>query len=136
MADKERADMQAREKTEAAASAENMQPGPTFTPAVDIYETEKGITLTADIPGVKAGDLSIDIKDSILTLEGNLKSPEGPDELDVLREYETGRYRRSFTLSDVIDQARIEAELKDGVLRLLLPKVEPAAPRKITVKTA
>jgi len=105
-----------------------------FTPAVDIFETEKDITLLADMPGVKAGDLNIDLRESVLTLDGDVKSPEGDVEKDVIREYRTGKYYRQFTLSQVIDQAKIDAVLKDGVLRLRLPKVEAAAPRKIAVK--
>jgi HSP20 family protein len=114
--------------------AEQMMPGPVFTPAVDIFETDTEIALVADMPGVKAGDLNIDLRESILTLSGGVKSPEGADEVDILREYRTGKYYRQFTLSQLIDQSKIGAELKDGVLRLKLPKVEAATPRRIAVK--
>jgi HSP20 family molecular chaperone IbpA len=135
MAESEGKELKAREKAELKTSAEQTRPGHLFSPAVDIFETEKGMTLLADIPGVRADDLSIDLRDDILTLSGDVKSPESPDEVDVLREYRTGQYLREFALSEVIDQGKIEAKLKDGVLRLNLPKVEKAAPRKITVKT-
>ena len=136
MADKETKALQAREKSQLTTPAEQTRPGPTFTPAVDIFETEREITLLADIPGVKAKDLNIDLRENVLTLTGEVASPESPDELDVLREYRTGKYFREFSLSEVIDQPKIEAQLKDGVLRLRLPKVEAAKPRKISVKTA
>jgi len=128
--------LQAKEKSEVTTPAEQTRQGLVFTPAVDIFETDKEITLLADMPGVKAGDLNIDLHENVLTLDGDVKSPEGANEVDVIREYRTGKYYRQFTLSQVIDQAKINAELKDGVLRLRLPKVEAATPRKIAVKGA
>jgi HSP20 family molecular chaperone IbpA len=135
MTDAEIKALQAKEKKEVTAAAEQTRPGPVFTPAVDIFETEKAMTLLADMPGVKGKDLSIDLHESVLTLSGEVAAPEAEDEADVFREYRTGQYFREFTLSEVIDQSKIQAELKDGVLRLTLPKVEAATPRKITVKT-
>jgi HSP20 family molecular chaperone IbpA len=136
MADTESKALKLKEKAEVTTPAEQTRPGLVFTPAVDIFETDKEITLLADMPGVKAGDLNIDLHENVLTLDGSVKSPEGADEVDVLMEYRTGKYYRQFTLSQVIDQAKIDAELKDGVLRLRLPKVEAATPRKIAVKSS
>ncbi len=132
MAEETRA-LQAREKMEVAEPAEHTVAGPIFTPAVDILETDPEILILADMPGVKVEDLQIDLRDNVLSLLGDVKRPEGPDEVDVFREYQTGRYLRQFTLSQVIDQNKIEANLKDGVLSLRLPKVEAATPRKITI---
>ena len=134
MADAESKALQVKEKAEVAAPAEQTRPGLVFTPAVDIFETDKGITLLADMPGVKAKDLNIDLHENVLTLDSDVKTPEGDGEVDVITEYRTGKYYRQFTLSQLIDQAKINAELKDGVLRLTLPKVEAATPRKIAVK--
>jgi HSP20 family protein len=134
MADTDSKALQVKEKAEVTAPAEQTRPGLVFVPAVDIFETDAGITLLADMPGVISEDLKIDLRDNVLTLDGDVKAPEGADEADVLREYRTGKYYRQFTLSQVIDQAKIEAELKDGVLRLSLPKVEAATPRRIAVK--
>lgn len=134
MAEKDTKDLQAKKKTEIQTSAEQTRPGLIFSPAVDIFETEKEIKLLADIPGVKPDDISIDLKDNVLTLAGSVESPQKNDEEDVLREYQIGRYYRKFTLSEMIEQSKIEAHVKDGVLNLVLPKVEKAAPRKITVK--
>lgn len=128
--------LQAREKEEVATQAEQTVPGPTFTPAVDIFETDKALTVVADMPGVKPEDLSIDLHDNVLSFIGEVAAPEKEDELDVYREYRTGRYVREFTLGELINQDKIDAELKDGVLRLTLPKVEEAKPRKIAVKAA
>ena len=127
-------DLQAKGKAEASSLAEQTVPGLVFTPAVDIFETAREITLVADIPGVKADSLDIDLRDNVLTLAGEVETPEDQGEVDVLREYDTGKYLREFTLSEMIDQSKIEAELKDGVLRLTLPKVEAVSPRKVTVK--
>jgi HSP20 family protein len=135
MADRESRALQPKEKSEVTTPAEQIKPGLVFTPAVDIFETEKEITLLADMPGVTSKALNIDLHENILTLDGDVSSPEGADEVDVLREYRTGKYYRQFTLSQVIDQAKIDAAMKDGVLRLRLPKVEAATPRKIAVKS-
>lgn len=134
MATAESKELQVKQKGEVATPAEQTTPGPVFTPAVDIFETEKEITLLADLPGVKADGLKIDLRDSTLTLIGEVAPFEGAEEDDILIEYEVGRYYRQFSLSEAIDQNKIEATLKDGVLRLLLPKVEAAVPKKITVK--
>jgi len=136
MADTENKALQAKEKLEITGQAEQSRPGLVFNPTVDIFETDNEITLMADIPGAKAEDLNIDLHDSLLTLEVDVKSPEGPDEEDILREYRTGKYFRQFRLSQVIDQSKIDAELKDGVLGLRLPKVEAATPRRISVRTS
>jgi HSP20 family molecular chaperone IbpA len=126
----------AREKQELATPAEQTQPGPVFTPAVDIFETETALTLLADMPGVANDDMVIDLRDDVLTITGAVKPFEGKDEKDVLVEFEVGRFHRQFSLSEAIDQSRIDAKLADGVLRLNLPKAEKAVPRKITVTSS
>ena len=127
-------ELQVKEKQEVSVPGEQTKPGRVFTPAVDIFETEKEMTLLADLPGVKSDQLNIDLRDNVLTLTGEVTPWEGADEEDLLIEYEIGRYFRQFTLSEVIDQDKIDAQLNDGVLRLTLPKVEKATPRKISVK--
>jgi HSP20 family protein len=134
MAAEQTRELQAGEKRVAALSAEQTRPGPVFTPAADIFETETALTVVADIPGVKAQDLTIDLRENLLTLIGDVTPLEGPEEGDVFREYRTGRYLRQFTLAETIDQAQIKAQLSDGVLRLTLPKVEHAKPRRIPVQ--
>jgi HSP20 family protein len=133
MAEKDTKELKVREKQEVSSSAEMTRPGVVFTPDVDIFETEKEITLLADMPGVKPESLIIDLRDSVLTLDGEIEPVENADEEDILIEYETGKFHRQFTLSEVIDQPKIEANLAGGVLKLTLPKVEKATPRKITV---
>jgi HSP20 family molecular chaperone IbpA len=127
-------ELQAKGKVEVPAAAEQIKPGPVFTPNVDIFETDTEIILLADIPGVKAPDLSIDLRDDTLTLTGEVKPLNRPEEEDILIEYQFGRYYRQFTLAEVIDQSKIDAALNNGVLRLALPKVEKAMPRQITIQ--
>ncbi|MBI9083580.1 MAG: Hsp20/alpha crystallin family protein [Desulfobacterales bacterium] len=126
-------ELQVKEKQEVAAPAEQTRPGLVFTPAVDIFETEGEITLLADMPGVASEGIEIDLRDDTLTLSGDVKPWEGADETGVLVEFDTGRYYRQFTLSEVIDQGAIKASSADGVLRLSLPKAAKAIPRKIAV---
>ncbi len=135
MSDSNSKELKFRDKQEVAGSAEQTRAGVFFTPDVDIFETEAALTLLADIPGVVPEDLNIDLRENTLTISGEVLQIEGAGEEDVMIEYETGKYFRQFSLSEVIDQSKIDAQLKDGVLRLTLPKVEKATPRKITVKT-
>jgi HSP20 family molecular chaperone IbpA len=126
-------ELKPQEKIEVATPAEQTKPGSVFTPNVDIFETEKEITLLADVPGVNAEDLVIDLRDNILTIAGEVKRALRPPGEVILTEYQTGSYYRQFSLAEMVDQSRIAADLKNGVLRLSLPKVAKATPRKITV---
>jgi HSP20 family molecular chaperone IbpA len=132
MSDK-RKEMQKAEPVD-VATAEQTRPGRVYTPAVDIFETPDALTLLADMPGVEAKHLKIDLREGVLTLAGLVDAKPRSGAEDLLVELEPGSYYRQFTVSDVIDQSRIEAKLTDGVLRLHLPKVEAVKPRQITVK--
>jgi len=135
MSSEARTDLQ---RVDGAMSAvpEQTRPGPVYLPAVDIFETDAAITVLADMPGVKPAQLEIDLRDSVLTLTGRVTPAAGEKETEVLREYEAGTFFRQFTLSETIDQAKIDAKLSDGVLRLELPKLERARPRQITVRSS
>ncbi|UQZ89053.1 heat-shock protein Hsp20 [Deltaproteobacteria bacterium Smac51] len=128
-------DLNVREKQEVkVGAAENTSDKPIFSPMVDIWETDKGLMLVADMPGVSPEDLSLDLSDNTLTISGRVApAPEGRKAL--LKEYEEGNYYRQFSLAETIDQSQITAALKDGVLKLELPRVAPAQPRKIEIKT-
>ena len=131
MAEKE---MQAREKMEMKSPAEGTRDVPVYIPAVDIYESEDALVLVADMPGVGSDNVSIDIRDNQLTLRGTIQLEPGDKERLLLQEYGVGDYFREFALGRAIDQAKIEASMKDGVLTLTLPKADIVKPRKITVK--
>ena len=135
MAANDTKELKIKEKQEISAPAEQTRPGLVFTPQVDIFETEKALVLLADMPGVRATDLNIDLRDDTLTLTGDVQPFEGASETDILIEYEVGKYYRQFALSEIIDQNKIDAQIHDGVLRLTLPKIEKATPRKITVQS-
>jgi HSP20 family molecular chaperone IbpA len=106
-----------------------------FKPVVDIFENDSEITLLADMPGVSPDSVNIDLRNGVLTIAGDIKPWEGPDESDVRVEFEIGKYYRQFTLSETIDQEKIEANLEDGTLRLTLPKSQKAIPRPIVINT-
>ncbi len=126
-------EIKVREKQAVASAAEQTKPGLVFTPNVDIFETAATLTLLADVPGVKPKNIDIDLRDNMLTLTGEIEPAGSPDESELLIEYAIGKYYRQFTLSEVIDQTKIDAKMEHGVLRLTLPKVEKATPRKIEV---
>ena len=102
-------------------------------PAVDVFEDASGITLLADMPGVPKEQLELKVEGESLLIEGAVQ-PGTPDGLEAIyAEVRAPRYRRSFALSRELDTTRIEAHLKDGVLRLRIPKQAHAQPRRIEV---
>jgi len=114
--------------------AERIRDRKAFVPRVDIYETDDQIVLVADVPGVDQDSIEITLEKSLLTVNGYVE-PEPPEGYDIAyAEYDVGDFERSFRLSNQIDQEKIEATVKDGVLRLVLPKIGPAKTRKIAVK--
>lgn len=101
-------------------------------PPVDIYETQEELVLMADLPGVSREELEVRVDDNMLSIQGKSKHIAPGDA--VHREYELVNFFRQFELSEAVDQGRITAELKHGVLTLRLPKAEKAKPRQIEVK--
>ncbi len=114
--------------------AERTRDRKAFVPRTDIYEDGEMITIVADMPGVDENAVEIILEKGILTINGYVE-PELPEGFALsYAEYEIGDYQRSFKLSNQIDQENIQATVKDGVLRLSLPKVGPAKMRKIAVQ--
>ena len=105
-----------------------------ITPPVDIYETANGLVVTADLPGVPKEGLDVRVENSLLTIRGKANHAAPGDV--VYREYGLVNFFRQFELNEKVDQSKISAELKLGVLTLNLPKAEEAKPRKIEVKAA
>lgn len=110
------------------------RPEPALLPPVDVVEDPHGITLHADLPGVAKDALHLRVEGEQLTIEGDL-ALSAPAGLEISHaEVTLARYRRTFTLSKELDAERIEAEFAQGVLRVRIPRVEQAQPRRIQVK--
>jgi len=107
--------------------------GVQFAPRVDIYETEKELTLYADVPGVRPEDVELRYEKGELVLHGRVR-PRNPGKKFLLQEYEVGDFYRAFSIHESIDASRIGAECKNGLLTVHLPKVEAVRPRQIPVK--
>lgn len=105
-----------------------------LVPRVDVLEDEQGITLLADLPGVPRDQLEIKVDGETLSIEGVVAAATPPNLQPAYVELRVPRYRRSFTLSRELDPSRIEANLKDGVLNLRIPKQAHAQPRRIAVQ--
>ena len=126
------------ERTEVAKINENMPERshqlPSVTPAVDIYENDDEILLHADMPGVHKKDIAVNIDNGKLTISGIRKIETTG--VTAWEEFGDVEYSRSFSVPQTIDVAKVNAELKEGVLRLHLPKSEAAKPRQIEINVA
>ena len=128
-------ELQVQQKRELEKKKEEATvPARVFVPTADIYETEGALTVVMEMPGVDKGNVDISVQDGTLKVEGRLDFSKYEGLQPVYTEYNIGHYARSFSLSSKIDQNKIGAEMKDGVLSLMLPKVEEAKPRTIQVK--
>jgi HSP20 family molecular chaperone IbpA len=128
-----RQELQVQKKREQETREESTVPLRTFVPNADIYENEDALTVILEMPGVEKGNVDVRVENDVLRVEGrlDLSKYQGLQPLHV--EYNIGHYARSFQLSSKIDQGKIEASLRDGVLSLTLPKVAAARPRKISI---
>ncbi|HEU4640639.1 MAG TPA: Hsp20/alpha crystallin family protein [Candidatus Binatia bacterium] len=103
-----------------------------ITPPVDIYETQDGLVVKADLPGVSKDSMDVRVENNLLTIRANA-AHIAPGDI-VYREYALVNFFRQFELNERVDQSKIAAELNHGVLTLKLPKAEETKPRKIDVK--
>jgi HSP20 family molecular chaperone IbpA len=115
------------------ASAEQNRNGVTYSPRIDICETDHELVLFADLPGVRSEDLDIRYENRELTIHGKVQ-PRNEDVKFLYAEYGVGDFYRTFTVGEMIDAEKIAAELHNGVLTLHLPKTEKVKPRRIEVK--
>jgi HSP20 family protein len=124
-------ELQVQQKREVEKKQESTIPSRAFLPVTDIFETDQALTVVLEMPGVGKDNVDISVENDILTIEGRIDYSKYEGLQPVYTEYNVGHYVRSFQLSSKIEQSGISAELKDGVMTLVLPKAEKAKPRKI-----
>lgn len=127
-------ELQVQQKRELENKEETTIPARIFVPAADIYEADNDLTVILEMPGVEKNNVDIRVEDGVLSVEGRLDLAKYQALQPLYTEYNIGHYARTFRLSSRIDQNKIAAEMKDGVLALKLPKVQEAKPRTIQVK--
>jgi HSP20 family molecular chaperone IbpA len=127
-------ELQVQKKRERENNEETTIPARTFLPMTDIYETQDALSVVVEMPGIEKSNVNIRVEDDVLNVEGRLDLGKYQGLIPLYTEYNVGHYSRSFRLSSKIDQSKIVAEMKDGVLSLTLPKIEDAKPRAIRVK--
>ena len=119
-----RQELQVQKKREHDQRQETTIPARVFVPTADIYESQDALNVVLEMPGVEKGNVEIRVEEGMLNIEGRLDLLKYQDVVPLYTEYNVGHYARSFRLSSKIDQAKISADLKDGVLFLTLPKAE------------
>ncbi len=126
-------EVQVQQKREIENDRESTVPARRYVPVTDIFETDQALTVVLEMPGIDKGSVDVRVENDLLSIEGqvDLSKYRGLGPLYI--EYNVGNYTRTFQLSSKIDQDRITAELKDGVMTVTLPKAERAKPRRINV---
>ena len=127
-------ELQVQQKREVDKKPESTIPARRFLPVTDIFETDDALKVILEMPGVDKDNVDLRVENDVLTIEGQVDFTKYQGLTPLYTEYNVGNYARSFELSSKIDQERIGAELKDGVITLVLPKAEKAKPRKIMVR--
>ena len=127
-------ELHVQKKREHEAKEESTIPARVFLPNADIYETPSDLQVVLEMPGIEKNNVDIRVEDGVLQVQGRLDLSKYSGLQPLYTEDNVGHYARSFQLSSKIDQSKIAAEMKDGVLSLTLPKVEEAKPRTIQIK--
>ena len=126
-------ELQVQQKREVEKRQESTIPSRVFLPVTDIFETDQALTVVLEMPGVNKESVEVGVENDVLTINGQIDFSKYEGLQPLYIEYNIGNYSRSFQISSKIDQDGIKAELKDGVMTLVLPKVEKAKPRRIIV---
>lgn len=128
--------LETSQPVDTAAHSESTRGGPVYRPHVDIVENEQELQVLAEMPGLREKDIEIRFENGMLTLHGKIHPRWPENQQFLLQEYGVGDFYRSFRVSEQIDNTRITAEYRGGVLTLHLPKAEEAKPRKIAVNVS
>jgi HSP20 family protein len=126
-------ELQVQQKREVDKKTEGTVPGRTFLPVTDIFETPEALSVVLEMPGVDRNSIEANVENDVVTIEGRIDFTKYEGMQPVYTEYNVGHYARSFEISNKIDQSKISAQMKDGVVTIVLPKAEQAKPRKIQV---
>jgi HSP20 family molecular chaperone IbpA len=127
-------ELQVQQKREVEKAQEATRPTRAFLPNADIFETEEALTVVLEMPGVDRDNINVSVENGLLTIEGRINFSKYEGLEPVYSEYNIGPFRRTFRISSRIDQDKIRAEMRDGVITLVLPKAEEAKTRRIEVK--
>ena len=125
--------LQPQEKKELVSRDETTVPVRYFVPTTDIFETEDGLAVVMEVPGVDREAINISVENDVLKVEAKIDPTQYEGMEPLYTEYNVGHFARSFTLSNKIDRQQISAKLEDGILTLTLKKAQEAMPRKISV---
>jgi len=126
-------ELQVQQKREVERDQESTSSGTNFLPVTDIFETPEALRVVLEMPGVGKNSVEVSVENNVLTIMGRIDFSNYEGLQPLYTEYNIGHYSRSFRLSNEIEQEGIKAELKDGVITLVLPKAERAKPRRIKV---
>jgi HSP20 family molecular chaperone IbpA len=126
-------ELQVQQKREVEKAQEATRPTRAFLPNADIFETEEALTVVLEMPGVDRDNINVSVENGLLTIEGRINFSKYEGLEPVYSEYNIGPFRRTFRISSRIDQDKIRAEMRDGVITLVLPKAEEAKTRRIEV---
>jgi HSP20 family protein len=127
-------ELQVQKKRELETKEKGTIPARSFLPTADIFEAEDALHVVLEMPGVEKDNINLNVREGILNIKGRRDFAKYKNLQPLYTEYNVGNYSRSFRLSTSIDQNKIGAELKDGVLSLTLPKLEEAKPRTIQIR--
>jgi HSP20 family protein len=126
-------ELQVQQKREVEKKTEGTTPGRAFVPVTDIFETPDALTVVLEMPGVGRNSIEASVEDDVVTIEGRIDFSKYEGMQPLYTEYNVGHYARSFQISNKVDQSKISAQMKDGVVTIVLPKAEQAKSRKIQV---